>query len=241
MKLSVIIPLYNEADTIRELLDKVSRVDLEKEIIIVDDASTDGSKKILKTLGQDKKIIYHSQNLGKGASLRTGLKYATGDIIITQDADLELDPQEYPRLIQPIVEGNSKVVYGSRFARKVKGLSFFSYFGNKVVTAATNLLYGTRLTDQATGYKVFATEVVKGIALECMGFEFCSEITAKLSRLGYQIVEVPISYIPRAKKTGKKVSWKDGFTALRVLLKYRFTNVDKMVLNHLSDNELGCS
>ncbi|MDI6689733.1 MAG: glycosyltransferase family 2 protein [Actinomycetota bacterium] len=234
MKLSVIIPAYNEEQTIKEIIRRVQAVKIDKEIIVVDDGSIDGTTEILKQLRESNseiKVHFCPKNRGKGAAIKAGLSYVTGNIVLIQDADLELNPEEYHNLIKPIVKGEAKVIYGSRFRKKIDGLSLYTYLGNKIVTLATNLLYRIKLTDQATGYKVFATDVIKSISLECDGFEFCSEVTAKARRLGYDIAEVPISYFPRARQAGKKVRWQDGFKALYTLLKYRFARIKSIKAN----------
>ena len=237
MKLSIIMPVYNEENTLRKILEKVRSVDIEKEIIIVDDGSTDGTKEILKAIktikNRNTKIIYHTGNMGKGAAIKTGLKHITGDIIVIQDADLEYDPQDYHKLIGPIVNGESRVVYGSRILGR-KGKSYLRYYlkknflalryhlGSRLLTGVVNLLYHAEITDLYTCYKVFDTKVLKGTKLNCKGFEFCPEVTAKMKKQGYKIYEVPISYYPRSIKEGKKITWKDGLKGLHVLIKYRF-------------------
>ncbi len=229
MKLSVIIPVYNEESTIREVLAKVRTVKLEKEIIIVDDGSTDKTSEILQDeKHKDEITIVHNSliNIGKGAAVRIGIEHITGGLTIIQDADLELDPNEYVKLIQPIKDGKAKIVYGSRFMGKVRGVMIIQVLANKLLTLLTNLLYNTHLTDMETAYKVFRTDVLKSIKLECTGFEFEPEITAKLSRLGYKIHEVPITYYPRTIMEGKKIRWWDGFIAIYSLLKYRFQDID---------------
>lgn len=232
LKLSVIIPAYNEKTTIEEIIRRVSEVDISKEIIAVDDGSTDGTTELLQKIEKSDsnhiKVVFLPDNRGKGAAVQAGLEHISGDIVIIQDADLELDPEEYPKLVEPILEGKAEVVYGSRFLKPVDGISFLSYAGNKVVTWATNLLYHTKLTDQATGYKVFNSDVIKNIWLESVRFEFCSEITAKVKRLGYDIIEIPVSYLPRSKKSGKKVRFRDGFKAIWTLLKYRFAQLESL-------------
>ena len=225
MKLSVIIPVYNENTTIKKIINLVNEVDVKKEVIVVDDGSDDGTKEILRTIKMNSlKTVFHERNRGKGAAIRTGLKYVTGDIVIIQDADLEYDPQEYPKLIQPIVEGKAKVVYGSRFLRPLTSNNIYYHFvlGVKLLNLLTYLLYGVKTTDEATCYKVFKTEVIKNIDLNCEGFEFCPEITAKVCKKGYKIYEVPIPYTGRHYQEGKKINWRDGVKAIYALIKYRF-------------------
>ncbi|MCK4437278.1 glycosyltransferase family 2 protein [bacterium] len=224
-KLSVIIPIHNEMRTLREIFKRVEAVNLDKEIIIVDDASSDGSTEILKEIGKknnDIKVFYHERNMGKGAAIRTAIKYITGDIIIIQDADLEYNPDDYHRLIEPIVEGKASVVYGSRNLRNNKRSYFRYYWGGRFLSWLTNRLYGTRLTDESTCYKTFRADVLKKIKLECAGFEFDPEVTAKVCKLGYKIKEVPISYNPRKLEEGKKIRWTDGVVAVWTLVKYKF-------------------
>lgn len=228
MKLSVIIPVYNEESTIREVIAKVRDVDLEKEIIVVDDGSTDRTTEILKDEQEKDEItiVYNSLiNIGKGAAVRIGIEHITGELAIIQDADLELDPNEYVKLIQPILDGKAEVVYGSRFMQKVKGLTILQRVANTFLTLTTNLLYHTHLTDMETAYKAFRTDVLKSVKLKCTGFEFEPEITAKISRLGYKIYEVPIAYHPRTTMEGKKIRWWDGFIAVYSLWKYRFQDI----------------
>jgi glycosyltransferase involved in cell wall biosynthesis len=208
-------------------LRRIEAVDLEKEIIIVDDGSTDGTAGILKKLDQSKyKVIYQPRNLGKGMAIREGLKYATGGAIVIQDADLEYDPRDYRALIAPILNGEASVVYGSRWLRgHFKDIPFNIFkLGSRLLTAMTNFLYRARLTDESTCYKAFKTEVIKGIKLDCRRFEFCPEITAKVLKRGYKIYEVPISYHPRSFSEGKKIGWLDGLEAIWVLVKNRFTH-----------------
>ena len=224
--LSVIMPVYNEKETLSEILAQVRAVDLEKEIVVVDDGSTDGTRAILREEEKkgDLKVIYHEANQGKGAAVRTGLEHASGDFIIIQDADLEYDPREYPKLLKPILEGQAEVVYGSRSLVFKETMFFLQSLGNKIVTLATNLLYGIALSDMETCYKVFRAEVIKSIPLHSRRFEFEPEITAKLLKRGYRIHEVPISYKGREYHEGKKLTWRDGITALWTLLKYRFVD-----------------
>lgn len=226
MKLSVIIPVYNEERTIAEVIRRVREVRLEKEIIVVDDGSTDGTAEILRQLRDGGQILLHESriNLGKGAAVRIGLTYISGDIGIIQDADLELDPREYAHLIQPILQGQTKVVYGSRFLNSNPDIPLITLLANKFLVVLTNLLYDSSLTDMETAYKVFSPEVLDGINLRCMGFELEPEITAKLLKAGCRIVELPIDYQPRTVQGGKKINWRDGIRAILALIKYRFTD-----------------
>ncbi|HXF70689.1 MAG TPA: glycosyltransferase family 2 protein [Thermoflexus sp.] len=227
MRLSVIIPVYNERATIREILRQVRAVGLADEIIVVDDGSTDGTREILQEEARngDIRVIFHERNMGKGAAVRTGIAHATGDILLIQDADLEYDPRDYPQLIRPILEGRAAVVYGSRFLGPRKAMLFWHMIGNKFLTLVTNLLYDAILSDMETGYKVFRAEVVRGIPLRARGFEFEPEITAKILKRGYRIFEVPISYYGREFKEGKKIHpIRDGLKALWTLIKYRFVD-----------------
>ncbi len=232
--ISIIIPAYNEISTINKILNRIQKVNISKEIIIIDDFSTDGTRQFLKKIkNPDIKIFFHKKNYGKGHAIRTGIKHATGEIIIIQDADLEYDPQDYYKLIAPIIEGKTKVVYGTRFPKKPGHPSLIKpyyslfnpfYFANKMLTITANILYKANITDEPTCYKVFKTDVLKSINLKCERFEFCPEVTAKVRKKGYKIYEVPISYTPRTVKQGKKINYKDGFQALWTLIKYRFTD-----------------
>ncbi len=226
MLLSVLIPAYNEINNIQNILEKIGEVNIPMEIIVVDDGSTDGTRELLNTLKSDKiKVIFHEKNQGKGGAIKTAIKHSTGDIIIIQDADLEYDPQDYYKLIPVIESGQEKVVYGSRFLNKQNKHSYFSFFlGGQVVTWITNILYLQNLTDEPTCYKVFDAKLLKSIKLNCTGFEFCPEVTAKIAKLGYKIPEIAISYYPRSISEGKKINWKDGVEAIWVLFKYRFVN-----------------
>lgn len=225
MKLTVIMPVYNEVNTIREALSQVQAVNLEKEIIIVDDCSSDGTREILSQIADDKvKVIYHAQNLGKGSAIRTALKYVTGDIIIIQDGDLEYDPADYYQLIEPIVKGQASVVYGSRFLGKIAGMHFLNYIANKILALTASLLFCAWITDEGTCYKVFKADVLKSLDLKCTGFDFCPEVTAKVRKKGYKIVEVPISYHGRSAGEGKKIRWRDGLKAFLALIKYRLVD-----------------
>lgn len=236
MKISVIIPVYNEASTIQEVLHKVRQVNLEKEIIVINDGSTDETGQILEKEKQGDPItIVHNSliNIGKGAGVRIGLEYARGDVVIVQDADLELDPEEYPLLLAPIQRGETSVVYGSRFLK----LSFWTlfrkwkmrYLGNWFSTSLANLLFGSRLTDMHTAYKAIHLDIFRKLRLESLGFEIDPEITAKLLSLGYSIKEVPIAYHPRTVKEGKKVRTIDGVFAILCLIRYRFQRKEKFM------------
>jgi glycosyltransferase involved in cell wall biosynthesis len=229
MRLSIIMPVFNERDTLRDILQQVRAVELpgiEKEIIVVDDGSTDGSREILADEAQagDLRALYHGQNRGKGAAVRTAIQEATGDLILIQDADLEYDPRDYPTLIQPIVEGRVTVVYGSRFLGPRKAMLFWHMLGNKVLTLTTNILYNAILSDMETCYKCFRADVIKDIPLRSRRFEFEPEVTAKVLKRGHRIFEVPISYYGREYHEGKKIGWRDAPIALWTLLKYRIVD-----------------
>lgn len=230
MRLSVIIPVYNEEQTIQEVLDRVASVDLagiEMEIVIANDGSTDGTRRAIDQRRLPAHLpvhVYHSPiNLGKGAAVRMGLAFATGDVLLIQDADLELDPAEYIRLLQPILENRADVVYGSRFLAPSARVSIKTRSANRFLTMLTNLLFGGRLTDMETAYKVMRREALAGLRLRCVGFDIEPELTARLLRAGRRIVEVPISYNPRTADEGKKMRWIDGVDAVYALLKCRFT------------------
>ena len=226
MRLSVIIPVYNEAATIQEILKQVRAVSLAYEIIVVDDGSTDGTRDLLKQEESQPGtiVICHDRNQGKGAAVRTGFDRATGDILLIQDADLEYDPRDYPTLIRPIEERRVKVVYGSRFLGPRKAMMFWHMLGNKFLTLLTNVLYNAILSDMETCYKVFRADVIKGIPLRSKRFEFEPEITAKVLKRRHRIFEVPISYYGREYDEGKKISWRDGPKAAWTLIKYRFVD-----------------
>ena len=225
MKLSVVIPVYNEKKTLSELICRVEAVKLEKEIIIVDDASTDGTRDLLKKYEERErfKVIYQSKNAGKGSALRAGFDKAEGEIIIVQDADLEYDPKEYPILIEPILDGRADVVYGSRFLGGTHRVFFFwHYVGNKVLTTLSNMCTNLCLTDMETGYKVFRRTVLDSFILKCNRFGFEPEFTSKVARHAFRIYEVPISYSGRGYEEGKKIDWKDGVAALWFIFRFRF-------------------
>ncbi len=219
---SVIVPVYNEAAHVDELLQAIHASPVEKEIIIVDDGSTDGTREKLQAmlLADDVTVVFHEKNCGKGAAIRTALGYARGEYILIQDSDLEYDPQDYPALLRPLQLGQANVVYGVRPDRPERGLRFF--LGAKLLTHLTNLLYGAGIHDEATCYKVFRRSLIAQLRLDCHRFEFCPEVTAKLCRMGEKIAEVPISYNPRSAGEGKKIRHSDGWLAIWTLLRYRF-------------------
>jgi glycosyltransferase involved in cell wall biosynthesis len=223
LRLSIVIPVYNERATIAEIYARVQAVDLDKEIILVDDGSTDCTQDLLRDLpAESTRVFSHQRNLGKGAALRTGFRHASGDIIIIQDADLEYDPQQYGKLIQPILDGKADVVYGSRFVtgefRRV--LYFWHMVGNRLLTLLSNMLTNLNLSDMETGQKAFRRDVLERITIEENRFGFEPEITAKIAKLNVRIYEVGISYSGRTYQEGKKVGWRDGLSALRCIFKY---------------------
>ncbi len=224
--LTVIIPVYNEEETILKIVKKVKAVDIDKEVIIVNDASTDSTPELLKGLEDDHeiRIITHPQNMGRGAALKTGLSHAAGFITIFQDADLELDPSNFPRLVKPILDEEEEVVFGSRFLGKgfIAGMGFMAYLGNVILTKLTEFLLRASLTDVLTMFQVSKTEIFRELDIQSDRWGSTIEITAKFLRHGYRIYEVPVEYIPRRKDTGKKVHWSDFFSCLSALLKYRF-------------------
>lgn len=227
MKLSVVVPVYNEENTIAEILRRVQKVGLADEIIVVDDGSSDGTAAIISKLNSDKgiKFIAHPKNLGKGAAVRSGIEAATGDMILVQDADLEYYPDDYPTLMKPIENGSADVVYGSRFMGGPRRTTMFWHLvANKMLTFLTNILYNNILTDMETGYKLFRREILQGIEIRSNGFDFEPEITAKLLKRRARIFEVPITFNPRDYSEGKKIGLKDAFQALWTLLKYRFVD-----------------
>ena len=230
--LSILIPVFNEEATLITLLDMVHNADslgLQKELIIVDDGSTDNTRAILGELDTAKynaKIYYHEKNQGKGAALRTAQGYAEGDLIMIQDADLEYDPKEYPELLRPLVEGRADVVYGSRLCggKPTRAFKIMHLFGNKFLSLVTNILYNATLTDMEACYKVFKRDIFKKVKIKCDRFDFEPEITAKVLKQGVKLYELPISYYGRDYDEGKKITWKDGIWAILALIRFRFTD-----------------
>lgn len=227
MRLSIVIPVFNERTTLPALLESVARVSLDKEILIVDDGSTDGTREYLKDMAQNPgegvRVLFHDRNRGKGAALRTGFREVEGDIVIIQDADLEYDPQDYPALLKPILDGRADVVYGSRFlGGPHRVLFFWHYLGNKILTLISNMLTNLNLSDMETCYKVFRSEVIKNLTFTSDGFAIEAEMTVKIARAGYRVYETPISYSGRDYSEGKKITWKDAFPTLWALVKHRF-------------------
>jgi glycosyltransferase involved in cell wall biosynthesis len=231
MKVSVIIPVYNEFTTFHQVLERVRCAALpagcSKEIVVIDDGSTDGTRQALDEEERAGIVVGHhnAQNAGKGTAIRAGIQLASGDILIIQDGDLEYDPNDYAAILEPIVRGEADVVYGSRFLGRPVGMAWKNRIANRILTFAANLLYGARISDEATAYKAFRSSVLRQIHLECRRFEFCPEVTAKLRRLGFCIHEVPIRYNARDIREGKKIRARDGIEALWTLLHYRFTPV----------------
>jgi len=230
VKLSIIVPVYNEEMHIERVLEWIIATPLpegvEKEIIVVNDGSTDRTEEIVQgvaSLFREVEVHTFDSNQGKGSAIREGLKHATGDIILTQDGDLEYDPHDYSRLIQPILDRRADVVYGSRFLGSPRGMHLINLVANKVLVHLANLLYRAQITDEATAYKAFRKEALSEIELKCVRFEFCPEVTAKLCKRGHKILEVPVTYDGRSTAQGKKIGWRDGLEAIWTLLKYRFT------------------
>jgi dolichol-phosphate mannosyltransferase len=227
--LSVIVPVYNEIAHVDELLQAILASPVKKEIIIVDDGSTDGTREKLQAMplagNSDVTVVFHEKNCGKGAAIRTALEYARGEYILIQDSDLEYDPQDYAALLRPLEQGHANVVYGVRPNRPERGLRFF--LGAKLLTHLTNLLYGAGIHDEATCYKLFRRSLLSQIDLQCRRFEFCPEVTAKLCRMGEKIAEVPVSYVPRSAGEGKKIRHSDGWLAIWTLFRYRFSRRER--------------
>ena len=224
MKISILMPIFNEAPLLESVLERVVAVPMDKELILVDDHSTDGTVDILRRLeGRPGfQVLYHTVNQGKGAAIRTGLQAVTGDVVIIQDADFEYDPAEIPQVVAPILEGRVRVVFGSRFKGRIVGMRLPNRVANWILAALTSVLYGARLSDEATAYKAFQSDLICRLPLRCRRFEFCPEVTALALRLGERIAEVPITYRARTFEEGKKIGWRDFITAIRYLVAYRF-------------------
>jgi glycosyltransferase involved in cell wall biosynthesis len=226
--LSVIMPVFNERTTVAEIIRRMRAVDLPAQLhlqlIVVDDGSSDGSDKVLRALEDSTvRVITHKQNQGKGAAIRSGMEVASGDLLLIQDADLEYDPDDWPRLLEPILKGKARVVYGSRFTGERKNMLPLHWAGNRFLSLVTNVLYSSTLSDMETCYKLFDSQVIEGMTIVSNRFDFEPEITAKVLRRGHRIYEVPISYAGREVEEGKKITWRDGFSALRALVRFRFT------------------
>jgi glycosyltransferase involved in cell wall biosynthesis len=234
MLVSVIIPAFNEEQTIGPVVEAVRSLPIEKQIIVVNDGSTDGTSKVLEQLREAHQltVVHCQENRGKGFAIRSGLPYVEGEAVVIQDADMELSPADLSELLKPLEEEDVQVVYGSRFLNGRGNASFRNFIANRVLATYANLLYGCRITDESTGYKAFSTELITRLNLTCEGFEFCPEVTAKILRAGHRIHEVPVSYFPRTKKQGKKLRfWSDGFLAAWTLLKYRFISKTELFEN----------
>jgi dolichol-phosphate mannosyltransferase len=240
VKISILIPVYNEFSTFSQVLERVLKARLpvgcEKEIIVIDDGSTDGTGQVIGEYSQAGLIVAHhsSANSGKGLAIRAGLPLVSGEVVLIQDGDLEYDPGDYARLVEPILNGEADIIYGSRFLGRPKNMALKNRIANWVLTRATNILYDAGLTDEATAYKAFRTSILRGLRLECRRFEFCPEVTAKLVRLGHRIVEVPISYNARGIADGKKIRARDGFEALWTLVKYRVARRRSFCAGHFA-------
>jgi glycosyltransferase involved in cell wall biosynthesis len=231
-QLSVIVPVFNERNTVAEIIRRMRAVtlpsDLGLEVLVVDDGSSDGTDKVLAALGDSTvRVINHGVNQGKGAAVRTGLESVRGDLVLIQDADLEYDPEDWNKLLEPLLRGKADVVYGSRFTGERKNMMPLHWMGNRFLSLVTNVLYSSTLSDMETCYKLFDRKVLEGITIESDKFDFEPEITAKVLRRGYRIYEVPISYAGREADEGKKITWRDGFGALAALVKFRFVRMDK--------------
>ena len=226
-KLSVVVPVFNERNTLVEILRRMRAVELpdgiEREIIVVDDGSNDGTRDVLNQVGDSTvRVVMHEANLGKGAALRTGFAHATGDYVLVQDADLEYDPDDWPKLLNPVLRGRARVVYGSRFTGERRNMLLLHWMGNRFLSMTTNVLFNTTLSDMETCYKLFDRDLVDDMKLQSNRFDIEAEITAKVLKRGIRIYEVPISYSGREFDEGKKITWRDGFAALWTLVKYRF-------------------
>jgi glycosyltransferase involved in cell wall biosynthesis len=224
-KLSVIVPVFNERNTVVEIMRRMRAVDLpiDREFVLVDDGSSDGTQQVLNQLGDSTvRVVKHTDNRGKGAAIRTGLEHVTGDLVLIQDADLEYDPEDWPRLLAPVFRGRATVVYGSRFTGERRNMLLLHWMGNRLLSLTTNVLYNTTLSDMETCYKLFDRRVLDGVTIRSDRFDFEPEITAKVLRQGIRIYEVPISYTGREFDEGKKITWRDGFAALYALVKFRF-------------------
>jgi glycosyltransferase involved in cell wall biosynthesis len=228
--LSVIVPVFNERTTVAEVIRRIRAVSLpvDVEVVVVDDGSSDGTDKVLAALGDSTvRVINHPRNRGKGAAIRTGMEAVRGDLVLVQDADLEYDPEDWNKLLEPILRGKARVVYGSRFTGERKNMMPLHWIGNRFLSLITNVLYSSTLSDMETCYKLFDRRVLEGITIESDKFDFEPEITAKVLRRGFRIYEVPISYAGREADEGKKITWRDGFGAIKALVKYRFSPMDK--------------
>ncbi|MBN1516934.1 glycosyltransferase family 2 protein [Candidatus Sumerlaeota bacterium] len=224
MRLSLIIPIYNEAELLEQVLERVRKLPYELQLVLVDDFSTDGTRKILKDEEQkpDTLVLYHDRNQGKGAAIRTGIPHADGEIVIVQDADLEYNPMDIPAVIQPIIDGRCNCAYGSRFLGSIKRMRLPNWVANHLLAWSVSLLYGQRITDEATAYKAFRRELIQSIPLQCQRFEFCPEVTAKVLKRKERIIETPVQFNARNFEEGKKIGWPDFFVAIWTLLKCRF-------------------
>ncbi len=234
MLISVIIPAFNEEQTIEQVVKAVSSLPIEKQLIVVNDGSTDGTYKVVEELRAtyELTVVHCQENRGKGFAIRSGLPHVKGEVVVIQDADMELTPADLSTVVKPFEKQNVQVVYGSRFLNGQGNASLQNFIANRILATYTNLLYGCRITDESTGYKAFSTELITRLNLTCEGFEFCPEVTAKILRAGYCIYEVPVSYFPRTKKQGKKLRfWSDGFFAAWTLLKYRFISETELFKN----------
>lgn len=226
MKVSFVMPIYNEEELLGEVLRRIRALALDKELILVDDYSRDATPQILEREKaqhpDDTVVLRHERNQGKGAAIRTGIEHATGDVVIIHDADLEYRPEEVPEVLRPIFEGRTNVAYGSRFLGRVEGMRLVNRVANRLLAALVSILYGARITDEATAYKAFRREIIQTTPLTCRRFEFCPEVTAKVLKRGEKIVEVPVTYVARTFEEGKKIGWRDFFTAVWTLVRFRF-------------------